>query len=130
VDEHEVVDRDRRDQARVDVLLAIGGTYQRLVVLRADDLRYLALVRAGDANLALTDRSGVGEQAAMLEADMGELSQQVVEEDEPAVVGNGVGVVLQPEHVVGRPGRRARPGADPHGRHTPGVRTPHEVDDV
>ena len=67
-----------------------------------DDLAQPALVAAGDADLVGALRASV-EQAGVLEADVGQLPQQVVEQHEPAGCG----------HAAGR-GRRATARGRPH----------------
>ena len=75
-----------------------------VVVLAADDLTEAALVRADDARL-LARRRGL-EQPRVLEADVGELPEDVVAEHEPAVVAGGR-IVAEPDHVLGRAIERA-----------------------
>ena len=70
------------------------------------------------------------EQAGVLEADVGELPQQVVEQHEAAGGGHERVGVVEPEHVVG--GTRVGPGAaaDPDRRGAPGRGPAHDRADV
>ena len=116
-----------------------GSTSSRLDVLdarravrtrpRPDHLAEPPLVGAGDADLVGALRGSV-EQAGVLEADVGELPQQVVEQHEAAGGGHQRVGVVEPEHVVG--GARVGPGAaaDPDRRGAPGRGPPHDRADV
>ena len=64
----------------------------------------------------------------MLEADVGEFPQQVVHQHKGPGGRHHRVVGVDPEDVVGRAGRRPRPGTDPQGQHAPGLRAPHGVD--
>ena len=59
------------------------------------------------------------EQARMLEADVGQLPEQVVAQGQAAVVRRGGTVVVDPDHVIGGPGRGTRTRTDPHGGQPP-----------
>src|SRR5690606_21225550 len=120
---------DRADEGGVDGLLAGGGAHQGAaeVAGRADHLGEAALVGAGDAHPAGAVAAGVGgEQAGVLEADVGELPQQVVAEHEPAGGGGERVVLVDPQHVVGGAGRGPGAVADPQRGGAPGGGAAHD----
>ena len=130
VDEDEVAGADVADDAGVDLLDAGGGADGR------GDRRGTARPRPGCPSSEQVMQTGPShaisslEQPGMLEADVGQLPQQVVHEDEAAVVA-----VRGPRRRRARArGRRRRPAggrrADPDGRGAPRRGPPQHRDDA
>ena len=121
VDEHEVAGVHGPDQQGAHRLDPGRSADRGVVVLAADDLAEAALVRADDARRLLVV-DGL-EEPRVLEADVGELPEDVVAEHEATVVAGGR-IIAEPDHVLGRAIERARTHAQVDGGETPRLGPP------
>ena len=105
MDQNEIARADVADERGVDVFDTGGCAHRGSDSVGVQDLGEDALVGTGRADWRAA-RSVVLQQPGMFEADVGQLPQQVVQEDEAPVVRSQRRVVGA-EDVVGDPGAGA-----------------------
>ena len=131
VDQQQVAGADSRNDRGVHGLEPRRRADGRGRAVDGQHLGQAAFVGTGHAHAldGIAHLRRRGEQAGMLEADVRQLPQHVVLEDEPAVVGRRRHIVVDPQDVIGGAALGTLAGPDPDRHRAPCDCSSHDVAD-